>query len=380
MAPQGQLEKFDRYTLLHRIAEGGMSEVFIAHDPEGDDPKQLVVIKRTRDDQRGNTTLIKAFVDEDAVLARLSHPGIIRSLDFGRADRRYFIALQHVWGESLTTLSQLCHKLDKPFPTYAAIAIGARVARALEHAHKATDEQGAPSPIIHRDVTLNNVLLSNLGEVKVLDFGIAKAKGRVTQTLMGEIKGNPEYLAPEQLQQKRDIAPAADVYQLGVLLYKLLVGRSPFPTESEGSFVRALLAGEVIKPSSVVRGFPPRIEQLLLKAMSQDPESRYTDGGEIAAALFGLLPPEWRDEQPRLAALFGDLAGPRHARQVAYIRKLLDGIAGDHADAELLQRDHGAEEPKRLHVELSLSDLPRPPELAIAASKARPPALPKTTR
>ena len=144
--------------------------------------------------------------------------------------------------------------------------------------------------------------------------------------------------------------------------------------------MRALLAGEVIRPADVVRGFPPRIEQVLLKAMSQEPADRFRDGGDFAAALFGLLPPEWRDEQPRLAALFGELAGPRHARQVAYINKLLGGIVDELDDADLFRRDHGREEPKRLHVELSLSDLPRPPGLPRAPGPSRPPALPKTTR
>ncbi|MBN2360875.1 MAG: protein kinase, partial [Deltaproteobacteria bacterium] len=162
-------EKYDRYTLLHRIAIGGMCDIFLAHAPDNPKESQLVVIKRLREQVAQDPEYIKMFLDEEQLLGRLSHPNIVRSLDFGKAGGRYFIALEHVWGESLTTLAILCQKQRTPFPLNAALAVCARVGRALDHAHNLRDPSGNLTPVIHRDVTMGNVLVTYRGEVKILD-------------------------------------------------------------------------------------------------------------------------------------------------------------------------------------------------------------------
>lgn len=351
-------ERFGRYLLLHRFAVGGMAEIFLARapGPRGPGPAgslgQVLVIKRLKADLARDQNFVDMFIDEQRAIGRLDHPNIVRLLDCGEIDGRYYIALEHIWGESLTTLLGLCVKAGMRFPLRAALHIGIEVAEALHHAHTQRAPDGAPLPIIHRDVTLGNVVISYQGAVKVLDFGLAKFADRQARTGIGQIKGTLVYLAPEQLTGG-DAVPATDIYQLGVLLYKMLVGREPVTGANDMAVMTAIARGEIIRPSNVVSGFPPRLETILLKALARQPIARFADASEFATALRQLLYPPDPDAADRMARMVERLCGDRQQRQLAFVRALLEGSAAAAASDDLWRYGQPTAEPRAIEVELS---------------------------
>ncbi|MBN2360852.1 MAG: serine/threonine protein kinase [Deltaproteobacteria bacterium] len=344
-------ERFGRYRLLHRFAVGGMAEIFLARASGSRDPEQLLVIKRMRAELAKDQVFIDMFVDEQSAISRLDHPNIVRVLDCGEIDGRYFLALEHIWGESLTTLVGLCAKAMMRFPLRAALHIGVAVASALHHAHSQVGVDGRPAPVVHRDVTLGNVMISYQGAIKVLDFGLAKFADRQAHTSIGQIKGTLAYLAPEQVTGDEAV-PATDVYQLGVLLYKTLVGREPVTGPNEMAVMKSIVSGDLTRPSAVVPGFPPRLEQILLKAMARQPIARFADAGELAVALSELAPAE-PDAGERLARMVKRISGDRYQQQQAFVRALLAGAQADEPAGVLWRGQPELAEPKTIEVELS---------------------------
>ena len=353
MASTDELERFGRYVLLHRIAMGGMAEIFLALPSGKKDEKDLLVIKRIREDLCTDETFTEMFIDEARVVSRLNHPNIIKMHEFGEVEGVYFIALEHVWGESLRTLTLLCTKAQMRFPMGAALYIGIETAKALDYAHHNRDSSGEISPVIHRDVTLGNVVISYDGDIKVLDFGIAKAKGRMSQTRAGQVKGTLAYLAPEQLAGG-EMGPPTDIYQLGVLMYQTLVGRLPVQAESEGAMMGAIVAGNIVKPSDAVAGFPPKIEQVLLKAMARKPDQRFASAADFAGALSELLRgTSYEGGRERVAHMVTNITGDRKHRQMGMIKELLHGAAFDDESTDLFRWAAVDDAPQTLNVELS---------------------------
>lgn len=344
-------EIFADYFLLHRIAVGGMAEVFLAqnrHHPEAD----LVVIKRLHKQMCGDPSFVAMFRDEHRLIKRLQHPNIIRVNEFGHDKDRYYIAMEQVWGESLATLSSQCNRQSLPFPFAAALYICAETAAALAYAHSLRDENNQAAPVIHRDVTLGNVMVAYDGRVKVLDFGIAKAEDREAQTRVGQIKGTLVYLAPEQVLGA-EVGPATDIYQLGVLLYKLLVGREPFTGKKEMEVMEQIIRGDVVKPSSVIAGFPSIVEGLLQRAMAKKIKNRFQNMGEFERVLRAVMGQGFAPPQEKLRHIVSRITGNREMRQRAFIQKMREGIAAPQAEAqELLNWAKNKNEPKTLVVEL----------------------------
>jgi len=352
MSTPQPIERFGRYHLLHRIAVGGMAEIFIASDPEAALADQLLVVKRIRSDISNDQNFVKMFLDEAKVFQRLSHPNIVRMRDFGEVDGRYYLALEYVWGESLAVLLHLCELLPAQFPVGAALYIGAETAKALHHAHTLRTADGDPWPVIHRDVTLGNVVISYRGEVKLLDFGIAMAKERLARTEVGNVKGTLVYLAPEQIFQD-EVGPYTDIYQLGVLLYKTLVGREPVEAESEAKIVAAIAGGKITPPSAVLPGFPAQVEEIILKAMAFSPAQRYPTAEALHRDLTAVLGAHVRLGKQRLASLVASITGDRLQKQMGYINDLLQGAGAAQEQSDLLRWVATANEPRKVSVELS---------------------------
>ncbi len=315
--------RFGDYRLLHRLAKGGMAEIFLAVDLMAPADDQLVVIKLLREELADDREYIAMFLDEERMIRQLDHPNIVKLRDFGSVRGRYFLALEYVWGESLAALTNHCTVQGKQFPASLAIYIGACVAEALEHAHGQRDSAGRPAPVIHRDVTLGNVVVSHQGAVKILDFGIAKTAGRLTRTRAGRVKGTLSYLAPEQIRSG-DASAATDIYQLGVLLYHATVGRPPIAGDNDAHLMRQILNHALVKPSVYNPDYPPILEKVLLKAMKLRPEERFRNIREFRAVLRHFVADAYDDMAPRLAALMAELSGNRHAEQKSFVRALLD--------------------------------------------------------
>lgn len=349
------IERFGAYLLLHRIAIGGMAEIFLALPAQQPHRDKLLVIKRIREDLSSDEDFVQMFIDEARLVSRLAHPNIIKLHEFGEVDGRYFIALEYVWGESLRTLTLLCNKKGLRFPTAAALFIGAGVAKALDHAHLQVDGQGHSAPVIHRDVTLGNVVVSYHGEIKVLDYGIAKAKGRLAHTRAGQIKGTLAYLAPEQLLGKK-VGPKTDIYQLGVLLYQLIVGRVPIIADSEGAMMASIVSGQVTRPSDLLSQFPPLIEKVLLKALAKEPKKRFASAREFMKALAYVLKdtPYAQEGALRTAHMMHNIAGDRQQMQQGFIDGILAGVEVDERAKEMMRWASADDVPENLNVELSI--------------------------
>ncbi|MBN2361314.1 MAG: serine/threonine protein kinase, partial [Deltaproteobacteria bacterium] len=305
-------------------AVGGMAEIYLAIDQRYRD-RELVVVKRIRQDLGNNKEFVEMFLDETELIRRLDHPNIIRLLDCGRVEGRYFIALEHVWGESLGQLSRMCLQQQGRFPLAPALWVGVEVARGLEHAHARRDSGGEPAPVIHRDVTTENIAISYQGDVKILDFGIAKAKDRLARTRIGQIKGTLSYLAPEQLLGE-ETSPQTDIYQLGAMLYQTLLGRLPVDGKNPLELMKAIVGNQIVKPSAVVPGFPERVERALLKAMAREPDQRFADAGEMQQVLRQLLGNAYSDGRARLVQFIARVTGDRHQRQQEFIGSVLQGL------------------------------------------------------
>ena len=291
-------ERLGRYAISSHLASGGMAEIFVA---QAADQREPVVVKVITRERAAEAEFIQMFLDEARLVATLNHPNIARLIEVGKDGQVYFLAMELVRGETVRAILEKSARARNPVPHGVVLGIVAKVAQALHHAHERKGSNGAPLDIVHRDVTPSNVMVSHDGVVKLLDFGVARAKGRAQETVSGTVKGKFAYMAPEQCQGKR-VDRRADVFSLGILLYELSTLRRAFRAESDYETLQKIMAGNIATPSSLVPGFPPALEALIQRAMALDPADRFQTAAEFGEAA------------ERLAAELGGLAGPRELR------------------------------------------------------------------
>ncbi len=239
-------ERIGRYRLVRTLGSGGMAHLYEAVAEGEHGFERRVAIKRILPELLGDEAAHRMFLDEARIAARLHHGGIVQVLDFGMVDGQPFMVMEFVDGIDAARAERLGRARGRPLPVGVVLHVGAEVAAALRHAHELRGEGGEPRPVVHRDVSPHNVLLSWGGDVKLADFGIAKAAGRQERTATGLVKGKPGYMAPEQAAAD-EVGPPADIYALGASLHGLLVGEPPAlgaaPSEDlKDEAVRALLA------------------------------------------------------------------------------------------------------------------------------------------
>ena len=281
-----------RYQILEQIGQGGMATVFRAHDPE---LNRTVAIKVLPSYKSEDTTFVRRFRTEAQAIARLNHPNIVQVYDFGQDKGFSYIVMEHVTGGTLSDL------LTEKVPLEEAVALIGPVAEALEYAHR----QG----IVHRDIKPSNVLIDDEGKPKLSDFGLARLmEGGANLTGGDAVLGTPEYMAPEQaLGRKAD--QRSDLYALGVLIYQMLLGQTPFHADTPPETLMAHVHQPVPLPSAVDPDVDPRIEANLIKALAKDPDDRHESPTALIEALRlvsagdGVALPHTGDptlEQPRL--------------------------------------------------------------------------------
>ncbi len=281
--------RFGPYVLVRRLAVGGMAEVFLARradDPTGTAP---LVVKQILPQLAEDPELIRMFADEARIASRLDHPGIVRVLDFGAFDGTWYLTMDFVDGVDVAQLQRSLKTLDGdsrlPLPHVVRIALA--MARACHHAHEATDEHGAPLEIVHRDVSPHNVLVAVDGAVKLVDFGIARARSKVVKTETGVLRGKVAYVAPEIFLGARPDR-RADVYGLGVLLFETLAGRRPFPGEEDARFMRRVMFEDPPSIGEVEPGLPRPLVRIVDRALARDPERRFPTAAALGDALEAL--------------------------------------------------------------------------------------------
>lgn len=289
------LEAFGRYKLTRRIGKGGMAEVFHARYSPTPGFTKTVVVKRMLAHLTENQMFVNMFQDEAAVSALLSHPNIVQVFDFGEIDGTYYLAMEYVRGANLRQLISRLRVDQKPLDLDVTLYITLEIARGLSYAHRATNPEGKPLKIIHRDLNPPNVLLSVHGDVKIADFGIAKTTQQIQKTIAGNFKGKVRYSAPEILLQEPP-DPRADMWGLGCCLYEMLTNRHPFCESGtdEAHKVRAILYDEP-PPVADYRGeVPEPVIRVLSALLQKDPNKRPDSAEEIVTALSALVAPNAR--------------------------------------------------------------------------------------
>jgi serine/threonine-protein kinase len=270
-----------RYVLYDEIAAGGMATVHFGRlvGPVGF--SRTVAIKRLHPQFAKDPEFVSMFVDEARLAARIRHPNVVQTLDVVTTEGELFVVMDYVQGESLARLLRASRDLPIPPRVLAAVVCGAL--HGLHAAHEATDEHGQRLGIVHRDMSPQNLLVGTDGIARVLDFGVAKAAGRVQTTKEGRIKGKLGYMAPEQLQG--DTTRKCDIFSTGVILWEALARRRLFAGESPAETVHKVLTSRIEPPSSFERDLPPGVDRIVLRALERDPERRYVTARDMAVEL-----------------------------------------------------------------------------------------------
>jgi serine/threonine protein kinase len=299
-----------KYRLIAELGQGGMATVYLAVSIGKSGFRKLAVVKLIRPQFASDPDLIEMFLDEARLSARLNHPNVVQTYDVGVDDHRHFMAMEYLDGVSFNAAISRLTRQSGPvgFELRARVLLG--VLEGLRYAHDLKDYDGTPLKIVHRDVTPHNIFVTYDGQVKLLDFGIAKAATSSVQTATGVIKGKLTYMAPEQALGD-PVDGRADIYSVGVMLWEALTGRRRFPADlSDVAMFTRAATGEVPEaPSAASLGLPEEIDGILRRALAPKREERFQTAGELHAELEAVLrkagPASLRDLGTMLATAFG---------------------------------------------------------------------------
>jgi eukaryotic-like serine/threonine-protein kinase len=317
---RGPIRRLGGYELRAKIADGGMAEVYVGRRIGGHGAGEVVAIKTIREQFARNREFVTMFMDEAKIVARLRHPNIIRYHELGSDDDQLFLAMELLFGQSLWSLWDACRARAVRL-RYDMIAwIGARVADGLHYAHELVDEQGLPLDIVHRDVNATNIFVTYDGEIKVIDFGLAKAANRASKTAAGVIKGKVAYMSPEQAVGA-PIDRRTDVFALGTTLWELACDRRLFKRTDDVETLRRVHAAEVPDATRIVDGFPPDLWRVLERALARDKDRRYRTAAELARDLDRTAHAMGSDGTgpAPVAKVMRELFAEDQARQVAWV-------------------------------------------------------------
>lgn len=274
-----------RYTLLRRVAVGGMAEVYLAVAPDG----QEIAIKKILPQFSYHQRFVDMLVDEARLTVCLNHENLARVLELDRAGEDHFLVMEFVDGPAVNGLLQrVLDDTQRPLEPAAACYIMAGVAAGLHHAHQLTDARGRSLRLVHRDVSPQNILLTRAGGVKLIDFGIARARGRVNQTGYGVIKGKLRYLAPE-IVTGLEPDPRADIFCCGIVLYELLSGQPMYRPRTDAEAIELAAAARIYPLDQLQPGLPAPLTQLVMRCLARDPIHRPATAGQLSAELRALL-------------------------------------------------------------------------------------------
>ncbi len=284
---------FGKYFLFDRVSTGGMAEIFRAKTVSLEGTERIVAVKKMIDLLTADKELTSMFIDEAKLAVQLNHQGICQVVDWGKVGDSYFIAMEYVLGQDLRHLFQRC-KTQLPdgtptMPLAQSCFVVMKLCEALDYAHNKQDSLGNPLNVVHRDVSPQNVLVSYEGEVKLIDFGIAKASvARETQTEAGVLKGKFAYMSPEQVRGD-SVDRRSDIFSTGIVLYELLTGERLFPPDQELAVLDKIKNVEVLPPTAYNRKIPEELDRIVMKALASRPADRYQTAMDLHADLQSFL-------------------------------------------------------------------------------------------
>ncbi len=282
-------DRFGQYEILERIASGGMAELYRARRSGVEGFQKIVAIKKILPHLADNDEFITMFADEAKLAAQLNHPNIVHIFDLGKIEAGgYFIAMEYVDGRDLKAILQSAREVGTPLPAPLAVSIASKVASALDYAHRRRDAEGRDLSLVHRDVSPQNILISYEGDIKLCDFGIAKAARKASQTQSGALKGKVQYMSPEQAWGK-PLDRRSDIFSLGAVLFEMLTEQKLFRGDSDLTVLEKVRAAQVVAPSSVNPEVPKNLDAIVLKALAREPEERYTNAADMLRDLEAVL-------------------------------------------------------------------------------------------
>lgn len=275
------------YRLCFEVASGGMATVYLALYEGAFGFEKVVALKKIHKHLARERQFVDMFFDEARIAAHIDHPFVCKVVDFGHAQESYYLAMEYLVGEPLSAVWEALERhpalAASPDLPRVVVRVIADLAEGLHAAHELTDD-GESIGLVHRDVTPANLFVLYDGTVRVVDFGIAKAKNRISHTETGHVKGKYAYVSPEQLRMK-PVDRRCDIWALGVVLWEMLTVRRLFKRENPVDTIAAVTSGKIVPPSSVRPDIPPALDQIVLKALSRRPEGRYRTARELAVAL-----------------------------------------------------------------------------------------------
>ena len=279
-----QPEQFGKYLLLGQVAVGGMAEIYKARYADPNMPPLEIAIKRILPSYTEDESFVTMFKDEGNIAIRLKHPNIVNIYEVGEVNNDWYIAMEYIHGTDLRILSDACEKYHKRFTPTQIARVMCETAKALDYAHKCTADDGTPLNIVHRDCTPHNIMISHRGEVKLMDFGIAKAASRATKTRVGTVKGKSSYMSPEQARGK-NLDGRSDMFTLGTVAWEMLTGYRLFKAASDFDILTKVLKSEIIHPSDMDSNIPRDLGDIFMKTLERDRDMRYPTCGVLASAL-----------------------------------------------------------------------------------------------
>jgi serine/threonine protein kinase len=276
--------KLGHYELLHPLGAGGMAEVFKARALGPAGFEREVVVKRILPVYGRDADFVRMFTDEARILGLIHHPNVVQAFDFGEVDGTLYLALEYVEGPSLSRILRALRAANRRISPTIAAYIGREICRALDCVHRLEDDKGARLEVIHRDVTPSNIIVTPLGGVKLLDFGVAKFSSAARSTRDGTVKGKPAYLAPEQLEGKQ-IDGRVDLFALGIVMHEMLSLQHLFAGDSDLHTARKIMEMKIPRLTAHRSDVPAELERIVMRALERDRRHRFTTAAEMARAL-----------------------------------------------------------------------------------------------
>lgn len=297
-----QPQQFGKYFLLEKLAVGGMAEIYKAKTYGAEGFEKLLAIKRILPHAAEDKEFINMLIDEAKLSVLLSHANIVQVFDLGKIGSDYFISMEYIHGVNVRDVLYKLREKGEKIAAELAVFIASETCKGLDYAHRKTDSEGNALDIVHRDISPQNILISYEGEVKIVDFGIAKAAMNISNTMAGILKGKISYMSPEQAMGKA-IDNRTDIFSLGILLYEALTGKKLFTGESQFEVLKKIRTTR-IHTEQLPENLPAELKNILAKALAYDPKDRYQQASDMSVALTRFLYSTYTDFSPRKLATF----------------------------------------------------------------------------
>ena len=279
---------YGKYRLVQKVASGGMAEVFLARSSSIGGFEKLLAIKRMHPKLGAHSGFVSLFIEEAKLWVALNHPNIVHVFDFGRVDENYYIAMEFVDGVDLAYLTSAARNHQRPIPVESAVYMMRQVYEGMAYAHDKKDHTGKAAGVVHRDISPHNILLSFEGQVKISDFGIAKAVEKLEQEAQGEVVGKLAYIAPEQSMGELS-TPQSDIWSGGVILHELLTNKRLFSRDTDQETLEALRNADIPPIGDESSPIPQELEELIEEILTRDPKARIKTAREVADRLSDIL-------------------------------------------------------------------------------------------